>query len=248
MYNNIKEQRKIKAKKWTEKMSEEWDVEIAESIYYSAVYRDKCEVNYVGGKIPEIIVKNSTTQDAIINDCTILNFASFKNPGGGFINGSMAQEEALCHSSFLYNVLSDNKFAKQYDYNKKHLNKGLYTNFGIYTPDVPFINSDIEYYFANVITVAAPNLTIYSGTNGNTIEYTEALESRIKFILDIAEKHTTKTLVLGAFGCGVFKNSPVLVAKTFRKYLESGKYNFDKVIFAIPEGKDNNYKVFKNIF
>ena len=37
----------------------------------------------------------------------VLNFASYKNPGGMFIKGSSAQEESLCHESFLYNVLQE---------------------------------------------------------------------------------------------------------------------------------------------
>lgn len=39
----------------------------------------------------------------------ILNFASYKNAGGMFLQGSSAQEESLCHASFLYNVLSEFK-------------------------------------------------------------------------------------------------------------------------------------------
>ena len=39
----------------------------------------------------------------------ILNFASYKHPGGKFLDGSMAQEESLCHASFLYNVLREFK-------------------------------------------------------------------------------------------------------------------------------------------
>ena len=51
----------------------------------------------------------------------VLNFASFKEPGGKFLDGSSAQEECLCHASFLYNVLY--KFQDSYyNINKQHLN------------------------------------------------------------------------------------------------------------------------------
>ena len=45
----------------------------------------------------------------------VLNFASYKEPGGGFMAGSQAQEESFCHESFLYNVLR--QFQYYYDWN-----------------------------------------------------------------------------------------------------------------------------------
>ena len=69
-----------------------------------------------GERIPfnNIIMFEVTTDDAIMDaidmECTnitALNFASSRNPGGGYINGSIAQEECLCRQyPALYNSLS----------------------------------------------------------------------------------------------------------------------------------------------
>ena len=47
----------------------------------------------------------------------ILNFASAKNPGGGFLRGSMAQEESICYVSTLYHSLIQ---SDMYEINKKN--------------------------------------------------------------------------------------------------------------------------------
>ena len=67
----------------------------------------------------------------------VLNFASYKNPGGMFLEGSCAQEECLCHASYLYNVLSRYD-ATYYSLNRQNLNKSLYRNRALYTPNVFF--------------------------------------------------------------------------------------------------------------
>lgn len=197
----------------------------------SVVYESKDFSKRDQGKIPEIQVLDMPSEETVQEGYCILNFASFTRPGGGFLNGAIAQEEALCHSSNLYEVLCKFKETFYKENYEKHQNNGLYENRAIYSPGIIFEGGAK----ANVITCAAPNLKRYGRRDG--IE--EILRSRCKFILDIAEENKEKTLILGAFGCGVFGNNPCDVAKIFKELLETGVYGFDKVIFAVPYSEEN---------
>ena len=76
-----------------------------------------------------------------------------------------------------------------------------------------------------------------------------ALEKRIKFVLDIAKENDIKTLILGAYGCGVFGQNPAEVASIFKEYLKNDFNCFDKVIFAIPKNENSkNYEKFIEVF
>ena len=70
------------------------------------------------------------------------------------------------------------------------------------------------------------------------------MRDRIKFILDIFENNACRNIVRGAFGCGVFKNPPEVVARIFKEEL-IGR-DFDYVYFPIPDGP--NYAAFAKIF
>ena len=70
----------------------------------------------------------------------ILNFADYLTPGGGYLNGSGAQEEVLCHESNLYSVLTN--FTDFYQWNREHINYHLYQNRAIYSPNIVFTNLD----------------------------------------------------------------------------------------------------------
>ena len=69
-----------------------------------------------GIKKADISLENIAVVKAVL-DCTekgreeigVLNFASAKNPGGGFLNGAMAQEESIAASSGLYETLLQHK-------------------------------------------------------------------------------------------------------------------------------------------
>ena len=182
-----------------------------------------------------------------VNEITaVLNFASYNNPGGNFINGSKAQEECLCHESYLYNVLKGR--IGYYKINHKNKNRSLYTDRALYSPNVRF-TKECKDVFCDVITCAAPNKTAAQKYyNVSDEENSKVLKERIEFVLKIAQDNGVDNLILGAYGCGVFGQDPLEVAKIFKEFL-LGKYKcFNKVIFVIPNKLDVNYRCFQRIF
>lgn len=199
-----------------------------------------------------IEVIDSTTENAIakyaqpFKQLCVLNFASFTRPGGGFIKGAIAQEEALCHVSNLYNVLLAFKDEYNKNFNKSSFETGLYEDWGIFSPSVYFKFGENSDLLVNVITCPAPNYNVYKKYCSDENLYLKTLESRIKFVLDMAKVHDQEILILGAFGCGVFGNDSTLVASIFKSQLRN--YKFEKVIFAIPDNGNGNYVAFKKVF
>lgn len=243
-YNFIgKDERKENAKKHTEDMMLRFPLQIATSIEMTKIYTGP-----LAKKTVETIVTDRDTVSELFQhrnqmNVAVLNFASYKNPGGMFLEGSRAQEECLCHESFLYNVLKT--FDKTYyEANRKNKNKALYTDRALYTPEVIFereINKVKERSICSVITCAAPNKSAAKKyMNISDEENAKALRERIRFILDIAEENKVQILIAGAYGCGVFGQNPREVATIFKDEIDYCNYsNLSKVIFAIPGGNDN---------
>lgn len=182
------------------------------------------------------------------NRVCVLNFASYKNPGGGYASGAFAQEEALCAESALFPVLAQFEHI-YYDWNRKHLNHALYTNRALYSPSIVFERKSEEenkLVKIDVLTCAAPN---YYGAGRQGISYeenTKALASRIKFMYDVAEDNCVNTLILGAWGCGVFRQDACTVAELLIR--EAIGRSFSRVIFAVPNNNRNdNYYYFSQV-
>lgn len=177
----------------------------------------------------------------------VLNFANPENPGGGVQLGAMAQEECLCRSSNLYACISNhNVFEEYYSYHRSIRNH-FYTDRLIYTKDiivfkndsiVPQMLPEAEWFEVDVITCAAPYLAKRKHTNGAALF--ELFKSRVKNIFEAARDNNVDYLILGAFGCGAFKNPPLIVAEAFRRTIEEQNYlkDFKQIIFAIkPTGE-----------
>lgn len=170
-----------------------------------------------------------------------LNFASAKNPGGGFLGGSQAQEESLTRASALYPTLMK-YFTEMYEYNRSQRTY-LYSDYMIYSPDVVFFKSDNDNLLANpykmdILTSPAVNIgAMKQHKRFDELEKSEhVMMKRIDKILSVFLLQGVEMLILGAWGCGVFRNSPEDIARYFAHYLKgNGKYvsAFKQVVFAV---------------
>lgn len=233
----------------TQKMEDKYQSEIQECINNTKCFTDEiCDYKNNKQLNNTIIIEDTDTVSSIFTHynegrVAALNFASYKNAGGCFLGGSTAQEECLCHASYLYNVLKE--CDSYYEYNNKHKNNALYTNRALYTANIRFFKKQ-KSVCCDIITCAAPNYyAAYKYRRMNKENNSVALKQRIKFVLDIAEYKNVDTLILGAFGCGVFGQDPREVATIFNEELKT--HNFNKIIFAIPSGHNDNYYWFNEI-
>ncbi|MFG2127026.1 TIGR02452 family protein [Streptomyces sp. NPDC048751] len=176
----------------------------------------------------------------------VLNFASARNPGGGYLNGAQAQEEALCRASALYACLVEVR--EFYDHHRAHRDP-FYTDRVIHSPSVPVFRDDRgrlldEPYTAGFLTSAAPNAGVVLRTvPERAAELPRALAVRAERVLETAAAHGYRRLVLGAWGCGVFRNDPAQVAGAFRALLEPGgrfARTFTQVVFGVLDRTPGN--------
>ena len=194
------------------------------------------------------------------------NFASATNPGGGVVNGSSAQEEALCRCSTLYFNLNVREMWDGFYTPHRMACDPLHNDDIIYTPGVVVFKSDTAYpqtlpedswRTLDVITCAAPNLRerpsnrMNSGDGDVRVEISardlQALhERRLRRILDVAAMNGAEAIVLGAFGCGAFRNDPTVVAAAAKAVIGDYLHAFRVVEFAVycRPGDSANYDAF----
>ncbi|MFF5505175.1 TIGR02452 family protein [Streptomyces roseolus] len=169
----------------------------------------------------------------------VLNFASARNPGGGYLNGAQAQEEALCRCSALYATLL--RAPAYYEHHRSERD-ALYTDRVIHSPRVPVFRDDRGALLATPFTVGfltspAPNAGVVRRRDPARAHLLPAaLASRAERVLETAVAEGYRRIVLGAWGCGVFRNDPAEVAGAFKALLTGdGRFagHFDEIVFAI---------------
>jgi uncharacterized protein (TIGR02452 family) len=171
-------------------------------------------------------------------DLVLLNFASARKPGGGFLNGAPAQEEDLARCSGLYPCLLTQP--AYYAANRAHSSR-LYTDHILYSPKVPWLRTHSqnlldEIFLASVITAPAPNAgSVYRNQRNARRVIEDTLRRRAALILTVARDQGHRSLLLGAWGCGVFRNDPHLVADAFGQWLSDPQFVgcFERIVFAV---------------
>ena len=184
-----------------------------------------------------------------------LNFASAKNPGGGFLSGSSAQEESLARSSGLYATLLP--MTEMYDYNRS-LGTSLYSDYMVYSPNVPIFRRDDGTlrdfpFLASFVTAPAVNAGAVEKNEPRSVRFIlPTMTTRLHKLLSVAQTHGHTTLILGAWGCGVFGNAPAVVAQLFAEALGlNGAFCgvFERVVYAVydPSPSQETLAAFRNL-
>lgn len=246
---------KVKIKKSIEKSMNETELILEhKEVHINSKQNNEKKISY-----HEIIsIINNTVINTIIDmrgkekkdNIIALNFASAKNPGGGFRNGANAQEESIVRASALYKCLMRN--SEFYEYHRLQ-NSPLYTNRMIYSPDVPIFRNDEGCLLLNPIKcsfITSPavnaNLARKRGISEEVIK--KVMDDRIDKILTLTLEKIPKIIILGAFGCGVFGNNPDIIAKIFASNIRKrlNLLNNTNIIFAIPDKSGELIKIFKD--
>jgi uncharacterized protein (TIGR02452 family) len=188
------------------------------------------------------------------DDVLCLNFASARNPGGGFLGGSEAQEESLAKSSGLYPCLTQNM--AMYGANR-NMAFCAYLDDMIYSPRVPVFRDDNyglleQPYLVSMVSAPAVNRSAVAQQQPERLGELDAIMlGRIGLLLALARARGHRHLVLGAWGCGVFGNRAEDMARSFHAQLvDNPRYRgaFDTVLFAVLDKRGDSYDAFARQF
>lgn len=210
-------------------------------------------------------VSLATSKTPASGRVAVLNMASHVNPGGGWLKGARAQEEALCYRSSLYLSLH-----KRYYPFKQRM--------GLYTPDVVVIRSDMAsghkllvpdvtpadlpvFSVLSIAALRAPETrkTTVTTAAGDIVErevFTDAgarqlTKDKMRLCLRMAAHRDHGLLVLGALGCGAFRNPREEVAWCWLEVLQEAEFQggwWEEVWFAVYDARnEGNFEVFQRV-
>ena len=183
----------------------------------------------------------------------ILNFANSTHPGGGAFYGASGQEESLIRTTTLFSSLSQVidptiDLAQQLTQTYPAINYNEITNSILEKLNGILISQDVSLFriffkgtyqnlekprMITILTSAAPNLNKPKPEN-----YEEIIRQRVYSQLAGFSLKKIDSIILGAWGCGAFRNDPSYIASVYKSLLENEfKGMFKNVVFAIPNAE-----------
>lgn len=186
---------------------------------------------------PTVVFHNEQVTKTILryDEPLTLVFGSARNPGGGVLRGSTAQEEDIALSSTWYfNVKDSFEFYQLLHKDLTYSDKILYVN------EAYVVKDELGHYITpkkvSFIGGTAPNINGMKskGEPINEKIIYEVFKKRIIGLLSFAELNNHKTFIVGAWGCGVFGLDPEKVATIFKECVENKMYS-GSLVFAIMD-------------
>lgn len=244
-----KQERSIKDEELLQSMYAEYD-----SLINTASRRARWEYNPELPDVSDLLKGNKTFVKVVNSDvmqCVrglsrmkicVLDFASYHNPGGGFLRGAVAQEECICRETLLYPILNNHR--KWYNRHYRESSK-LYSNDYLYCRKVPILDSkDDGFQWVDFLVMAAPqNVKEVPDDIYDKILYLRQLHA---YLAPVTQNQEVDTLVLGAWGCGVFKNDPEKVAENWKDITNKYSGLYRRVFHPILDEK--TYKIFEGVY
>lgn len=179
----------------------------------------------------------------------VLNMANRQTPGGGVYGGSGAQEEYCFRcSDYFRSLYQYSPFGAMYGVSPVEEQYPMDRDFGgCYSPNVtifrgleeegyPFLETPWKMNFIAVAALNRPEtVTTPEGDRHLIRSLVEPAKRKIRTIFNIAIENGVEVLVLGAMGCGAFRNPPEHIAALFKEILDEPPYKgrFAKIVFAI---------------
>ncbi|CAH0027944.1 unnamed protein product [Clonostachys rhizophaga] len=195
----------------------------------------------------------------------IVNFANGEKPCGGWLNGKLAQEEAICYRSSLYKSLTSRDYPLSWDN-------------VIYSPYVLVLRQSLAdghrlYKFPPDLLPHVSCLTVAAIRNPRTHTFVldgersqgrprekhifasdkdrSITKAKMRLTLRAAARHGQQSLVLGALGCGVYGNPAEEVAHCWLEVLRENEFAgnwWKRVWFAVYDPKqDGNFDTFHRV-
>jgi uncharacterized protein (TIGR02452 family) len=193
-------------------------------VSFEAMKTDDCAIHYL--------------QKGFSKNIVVMNFASRTTRGGGYLRGASAQEEDLCRT---IPQLHPSLYQIQYPFEPNSV---------LITPNVDIVRNNVDYelfeggakYNISVVSAAAPNLRREQFDEASVIRTLENLYVSVKYCLS-----QTDTLIVGAWGCGAYRNSPHIMAKIMDTINKNFGGYYNRIVFSIPNLKGDNFKIFRQL-